>query len=576
MARSSKADFVLERKLGSGQFGTVYLGTRKLDGKPYAIKQLDMRQMSRREQEECVKEVEILAVLNSPYIIRYYDSFLEEGRLYIVTEYAAGGTLHNLVSRYGGPLAEELIWRISIQLMLGLHHMHSKRVLHRDIKSLNIFLDGPTTSGPATRVKIGDLGVSRFLSTKSNFAKTVIGTPYYLSPELCEEKPYNDKSDVWALGIVMYECCTGKHPFDGESQASLIMRILRGQYKPVVGYSAELVDLIKRCLTQAAARRPNTERLLGLTSVRSRARLYGIELPEAPTSIPIPLSTRKGDSALATSTMPSIAGKRKPPARSATRSSMAQLRAPVAASGAPTRRLPLRRPRSAGDNRDSPRESMSSKTPEVSPPKVKAQAAAISERPLSGQSGKLAALHKLRERRRQSHNGGWSPRDLPPEPANGACSGSGKLPSCQRPAGPQVRISEADEAGQAPGQENSETGLLVEEASSLSLQDSYDGSSAEAAADDQRIRELTQQQEAHRIRCQELIGMQAFDELYTLFKSEMDKDSPSGTGTLDSGRGDSADMMSEAVFRIIPPDKSEAVHLLYKLIYIESQLSRER
>ena len=83
------------------------------------------------------------------------------------------------------------------------------------------------------------------LSDHTKFARTFVGTPYYLSPELCEEKPYNEKSDVWALGCVLYELCTFKHPFDATNQAALIMKIIRGRYDPIVSnYSKNLIDII--------------------------------------------------------------------------------------------------------------------------------------------------------------------------------------------------------------------------------------------------------------------------------------------------------------------------------------------
>eukprot|EP00955_Chlamydomonas_euryale_P065426 359240-Chlamydomonas_euryale.AAC.2 len=90
----------------------------------------------------------------------------------------------------------------------------------------------------------------QILSANTNFAKTIVGTPYYLSPELCEDRPYNEKSDVWALGVLLYECCTQKHPFDADNQGALILKILRGRYPPLTGFSAEMCDLVKCCLTQ--------------------------------------------------------------------------------------------------------------------------------------------------------------------------------------------------------------------------------------------------------------------------------------------------------------------------------------
>lgn len=102
--------------------------------------------------------------------------------------------------------------------------MHTLKVLHRDIKTLNIFLTKDNS------VRIGDLGVAKVLSHTANFAKTMVGTPYYLSPELCEEKPYNTKSDVWALGCVLYELCAHRHPFSSANQGALILKIIRGKF----------------------------------------------------------------------------------------------------------------------------------------------------------------------------------------------------------------------------------------------------------------------------------------------------------------------------------------------------------
>jgi len=97
----------------------------------------------------------------------------------------------------GKLLNEDQMWKYFIQALLGLHHVHSQKIIHRDIKSLNLFLDGDDS------IKVGDLGIAKVLGASTFFAKTIVGTPYYLSPELCEDKPYNEKSDVWALGVVL-------------------------------------------------------------------------------------------------------------------------------------------------------------------------------------------------------------------------------------------------------------------------------------------------------------------------------------------------------------------------------------
>lgn len=122
--------------------------------------------------------------------------------------------------------------------------MHGEKILHRDIKSMNIFLSNSSS------VKLGDVGIARVMSTQTDYVNTLVGTPYYLSPEQCEDKPYNAKSDIWALGVVLYECCAKKRPFDADNQAALIWKILRGRYPPIFGYSSELLDIIRRCMTQ--------------------------------------------------------------------------------------------------------------------------------------------------------------------------------------------------------------------------------------------------------------------------------------------------------------------------------------
>lgn len=157
-------------------------------------------------------------------------------------EFCSGGDLSQLMkSQLGKPLAEESVWKYSLQIMMGLRDLHKKKILHRDIKTMNVFLTA------SKEVRIGDLGVARTMT--GDFANTVVGTPYYLSPEMCEEKPYNEKTDVWALGCLIYELCTGRHPFEGNSQAALALKIVVGKYAPLPAhYSKSMSWLVKVCL----------------------------------------------------------------------------------------------------------------------------------------------------------------------------------------------------------------------------------------------------------------------------------------------------------------------------------------
>ena len=126
-------------------------------------------------------------------------------------------------------------------------------------------------------MKIGDLGVSKKLN-KTNFAKTFIGTPYYLSPEICEDKPYNEKSDIWALGVILYEMCTFKHPFEAKSQPGLIMKILKGKYEEIPNtYSTNLRDMVKQLLEKDFEKRPNVFKILNKNTIIERVKKEKME-----------------------------------------------------------------------------------------------------------------------------------------------------------------------------------------------------------------------------------------------------------------------------------------------------------
>ena len=168
-------------------YGAVYKCTRSGDGLPYATKQINTRNMSHKERQDAVNEIRILASVVNPYVIRFCEAFVEDDMLYIITEYANHGDLFKRLQRLKQrhqSLPEDACWIYFIQLCLGVQALHRNSILHRDLKSANVFL------ASHTRLKIGDLGVARFMSTNTAMAETVVGTPFYMSPELFEEKPY--------------------------------------------------------------------------------------------------------------------------------------------------------------------------------------------------------------------------------------------------------------------------------------------------------------------------------------------------------------------------------------------------
>ena len=277
MSKSTLKDFEILTRLGQGSFGTVHKVRRRADNNIYVMKLIPIGQMDSRGQQDAINEVNILASLNHPYIVKYYDSFIENKTLHIVMEFCDKGDLAGVIrAQMGRLLPEAKIWKFLIQMCLGLEYLHSKRILHRDIKTMNVFLAREDS------LRIGDLGVAKKLINTAAFAHTMVGTPYYLSPELCEDKPYNIKSDMWALGCVLYELCTLKHPFDANNQGALFMKIIRAAYTPVTGqYSQELRQLVDLCLSKDYKRRPAATSILSRQGMKERAMGLNIIIPEA-------------------------------------------------------------------------------------------------------------------------------------------------------------------------------------------------------------------------------------------------------------------------------------------------------
>lgn len=224
------------------------------------MKQIDLSKLNKKEIEAVNKEAHLLSVLNNEYVVKYYESFCQKNQLCIIMEYCENGDLYNFLKSRSKLLEEDVIWRFFIEICLGIEYLHRKKILHRDLKSLNLFLS------EKYRIKIGDLGVAKQMDSDS-FAKTLVGTPYYLSPEICEEKPYNDKSDIWALGCILYELATFKHPFQGKSQAALILNIINAKFNPIQkNYSNELSKIISILLNKNHFKRPSIHQILNFPS----------------------------------------------------------------------------------------------------------------------------------------------------------------------------------------------------------------------------------------------------------------------------------------------------------------------
>jgi NIMA (never in mitosis gene a)-related kinase len=156
-----------------------------------------------------------------------------------------------------------------VQLCLSLEYIHGRKMLHRDLKSQNVFLTANNT------VKLGDFGISKVLENTNDVAMTVQGTPYYMSPEVCQSKPYDYKSDVWALGCILYELATLKHAFNAENLLGLVFKIVQDKQDPIPNiYSQELKNLVSLLLIKDERQRPNVLDILRMDFVKQHMRLF--------------------------------------------------------------------------------------------------------------------------------------------------------------------------------------------------------------------------------------------------------------------------------------------------------------
>mmetsp|Transcript_40829 Transcript_40829/g.73726 ORF Transcript_40829/g.73726 Transcript_40829/m.73726 type:complete len:447 (-) Transcript_40829:85-1425(-) len=275
----SLEDFKHVKLLGEGAFAAVFKVIRHADGDVYALKKVKLPSLSDKEKQNALNEIRLLASIQHENIISYKDAFFDDRTrcLCIITEYANEGDLMNRIVKYQKERArmpEGHLWRYVIGLARALDALHDINIYHRDLKSANVFL---SSSGGKTIAKLGDFNVSTV--AKRGLCMTQTGTPYYASPEIWRDTPYDGKSDLWALGCVMYEAAVLKPPFRGEDMEGLYRSVLRGQYKklPPV-YSKDYSDLIASLLQVNPRDRPSAEELLNLPSMKRRAAELGLAL----------------------------------------------------------------------------------------------------------------------------------------------------------------------------------------------------------------------------------------------------------------------------------------------------------
>ena len=253
-------DFQILSQLGEGAYSTVFKVKRIIDNQIYALKKVKLLNLSEKEKENSLNEVRILASVKSNFVVSYKEAFFDEkdNTLCIVMEFADRGDLYQQIVAHKKTakfFEESDIWRIFIQLVKGLKALHDLKILHRDMKSANVFL---FSNGCA---KLGDLNVSKVARRGLGYTQT--GTPYYASPEVWKDKPYDHKSDVWSLGCVLYEMITLRPPFRAKDMEGLFNKVCKGQFSRIPDrFSDDLFKIVQYLLQVNSIQRPSCEQIL--------------------------------------------------------------------------------------------------------------------------------------------------------------------------------------------------------------------------------------------------------------------------------------------------------------------------
>lgn len=261
-------------KIGKGVNSEVYKMRRLSDDKIVACKRIPYEFMDSKQKHQLVEEVNILREMKSTHIVKYYGHIVDKVSMsiYLIMEFCEVGDLDAYLretQKEKALLPEHTIWRIFMQVVLALQEVHKRKevILHRDIKPANILLDAQSN------VKLGDFGLARRLNNEENFAQTRLEQTYYLSPEQLKEGIFTEKTDIWALGCLLYQMATLKPPFYGDNQMQVALNIKNGKLEPIPNqYSKELWRVIRWCLSRNPSDRPDSSDLTHVPELARKLR----------------------------------------------------------------------------------------------------------------------------------------------------------------------------------------------------------------------------------------------------------------------------------------------------------------
>ena len=271
LSASNFNDYDVLKQIGKGAYGIVYKVRHRADKAIYALKTIEIGKMDHKALTNTLNEIRILCSISHPNIVGYKEAFLTGTILCVVMEYVGGGDLSEKIAsckKRNYCINEESIWKYTVQILNGLKELHSLKILHRDIKSANIFL-----SEDFETVKLGDLNIAKV--AKEDFASTQIGTPYYLAPEIWTNQKYDNRCDIFSLGCVVYEMATLRVPFDASTIQELFKKVTQGAIDPIPSrYSSQLSDMIRLFLAKNPKNRPTVAEALDIPIIKAKLNKY--------------------------------------------------------------------------------------------------------------------------------------------------------------------------------------------------------------------------------------------------------------------------------------------------------------
>lgn len=247
--------------LGKGSYGTVYKVEKKKNNKFYALKQIRAHKLKNTyEIKNLINELKILCFHNCDYLLKCREIFYDNHQINIVTDYASYSDLSNYITKHKNKnklINERTIWLIFIQCCYGIEYLHEYNIIHRDLKPANILLNDQSS------ILLADFGISKIIENKMN-SYTLIGTPYYISPEMYNDINYDKKIDIWSIGCILYELTTLTVPFQANDMIALKKKVISGYYYDKISnvYSKDIQSMIRFLLDINVNRRPNIKEIL--------------------------------------------------------------------------------------------------------------------------------------------------------------------------------------------------------------------------------------------------------------------------------------------------------------------------